>query len=234
MIYFHHTLDQNSMVISHRVLCNVIFTQKTMALQMCQLGVGAKFSCLSRFIHASQHIRDKYPNPVSAHCLEGCITIHQEVKNVSRRDQLCIVVQHESFKMNEDEYIKLYAIKRYWKVTEEGESDYSFNGMAGEGKSQEEIQVPLPEEVVQAAEDVNHQIEALRNVVDIDDDNKPAPENIPQPVTCFYQWFRLCSCGTKPQHSKNHHSVMTSSWKPQCHHDIIMRTPGIMGKPRFS
>ena len=53
-------------------------------------------------------------------------------------------------------------------------------------------------------------------------------------VTRFYRWFRLCSCGTKPQHSKNHHSVMTSSWEPQCHHDIIMRTPRIMGKPRFS
>ena len=53
-------------------------------------------------------------------------------------------------------------------------------------------------------------------------------------VTCFYRCLRLCSCGTKPQHSKNHNSVMTSSWEPQCHHDIIMRTPRITGKPMFS
>ena len=53
-------------------------------------------------------------------------------------------------------------------------------------------------------------------------------------VTRFYQCLRLCSCGTKPQCSKNHHFVMTSSWEPQCHHDIIMRTPRIMGKPKFS
>ena len=53
-------------------------------------------------------------------------------------------------------------------------------------------------------------------------------------VTRFYQCLRLCSCGTKPQRSKNHHSVMTSSWEPQCHHDIIMRTPRITGKPKFS
>ena len=53
-------------------------------------------------------------------------------------------------------------------------------------------------------------------------------------VTRFYQCHRLCSCGTKPQRSKNHHSVMTSSWEPQCHHDIIMRTPRITGKPKFS
>ena len=53
-------------------------------------------------------------------------------------------------------------------------------------------------------------------------------------VTRFYQCLRLCSCGTKPQHSKNHHFMMTSSWEPQCHHDIIMRTPRITGKPKFS
>ena len=46
--------------------------------------------------------------------------------------------------------------------------------------------------------------------------------------------FRLCSCGTKPQRSENHHFVMTSSCEPQCHHDIIMRTPRITGKPKFS
>ena len=28
-------------------------------------------------------------------------------------------------------------------------------------------------------------------------------------VTRFYQCLRLCSCGTKPQHSENHHFVMT-------------------------
>ena len=53
-------------------------------------------------------------------------------------------------------------------------------------------------------------------------------------LTHFYRRLRLCSCGTKPQHSKNHPSVMMSSCEPQCHHDIIMRTPRIMGKPRFS
>ena len=53
-------------------------------------------------------------------------------------------------------------------------------------------------------------------------------------VTRFYQCLRLCSCGTKPQCSENHHFVMMSSWEPQCHHDIIMRTPRITGKPKFS
>ena len=55
-----------------------------------------------------------------------------------------------------------------------------------------------------------------------------------RPADTFLSMFRLCSCGTKPQRSENHHFVMTSSWEPQCHHDIIMRTPRITGKPKFS
>ena len=53
-------------------------------------------------------------------------------------------------------------------------------------------------------------------------------------VTRFYRCLWLYPCGTKPQCSKNHDSMMTSSWEPQCHHDIIMRTPRFTGKPKFS
>ena len=59
-------------------------------------------------------------------------------------------------------------------------------------------------------------------------------EGAPVGGDTFLSMFRLCSCGTKPQRSENHHFVMTSSWEPQCHHDIIMRTPRITGKPKFS
>ena len=78
-------------------------------------------------------------------------------------------------------------------------------------------------------EEVPRQMLLSIDNVDLDGMTIPLP-----PLTHFHQWFRLCSCGTKPQRSKNHHSVMTSSWEPQCHHDIIMRTPRITGKPRFS
>ena len=37
-------------------------------------------------------------------------------------------------------------------------------------------------------------------------------------VTHFYQKLRLCSCGTKPQHSRNH-------WCIQLCDDLSMRTP---------
>ena len=36
--------------------------------------------------------------------------------------------------------------------------------------------------------------------------------------TCFYQKLRLCSCGTKPLHSRNHQCL-------RLHDDVSMRTP---------
>ena len=56
-------------------------------------------------------------------------------------------------------------------------------------------------------------------------------------VTHFYQKLRVCSCGTKPQHCRNHQCPQLRDdiiMRTQCHHDIIMITPRIMGKPRFS
>ena len=156
-----------------------------MAPQLRRLGVGAKCSCLSRFVHPSQHIRDKYPNPVSGHRLEGCLTIRQEVKEVSRRDQLCIIVHHDDFKTADGEFIELHAVKRYFKVTEEGDLDLFFDD-PGESQGQGVATPdPLPDvvgEVLNGQSEINNTLEALRGIVNIDDDNKPAPENLPAPT----------------------------------------------------
>ena len=96
----------------------VFHKKKSMAPQLHQLGVRVKVSCLSKFLHPSEHIRNKYPNPVSGHCLEGCIIVWQEVKRVSKRDQLCVIMPHDDFKANK-EFIKLHVVKRYFCVTKE-------------------------------------------------------------------------------------------------------------------
>ena len=97
-----------------------------MALQLRRILVRAKTSCLSKFMHPSEHIRNIFPNPVAGHCLEGCIVVRQEVKHVTKRDQLCFVVQHNDFKAD-DKHIKLHAVKRYFRVMEEGDPDLFFD-----------------------------------------------------------------------------------------------------------
>ena len=108
-------------------MCNVILNKKMMALELHQLGSVPKCSCLSWFVHLLLHIRDQYPIPVSGHHLEGCLTVRQEVKKVSRQDQLCVIIHHDDFKMVDGEFIELHVIKQYFKVTEEGDLDLFFN-----------------------------------------------------------------------------------------------------------
>ena len=151
--------------------------KKTMAPHLRRLGVGAKTSCLSRFIHPSEHIRNKYPNPIQGHRLEWCVVVRQEVKKVSRRDQLCVVIHHNDFKTSSDDFIELYAVKHYLKVTEEGSPDYFFDHANTELADEEGVPQALPQVVEDALNGQSNEtntLEALRGVVDIDDD-KPRP-----------------------------------------------------------
>ena len=93
--------------------------KKTMALQLDKHGVGAIVLALLRFIHPSKHIRNKFPNVVQGQQLENCVTICQEDKKVSWKEQLVLVVHHEDFNNPDDSYIKLHGIKQYWKVSQE-------------------------------------------------------------------------------------------------------------------
>ena len=153
-----------------------------MAPQLCQLGVGAKTSCLSKFLHPSEQIRNIYPNPVAGHRLEGCVVVQQEMKSMSQKDQLCIVVHHDDFKAGDD-HIKLHAVKHYFRVMKEGDPDLFFDiAPTTDNGEANEAQTPLPTAVDEAingrSEEVNT-IEALQGVVETENDNEPAEENVP-------------------------------------------------------
>ena len=85
--------------------------QKTMALRSDNHGVGAIVLALLRFIHPSEHIHNKFPNIVQGQRLENCLSICQEVKKVSRKEQLVLVVCHEDFKNPDNSYIELHGVK---------------------------------------------------------------------------------------------------------------------------
>ena len=103
------------------LLCSVIYSQKTMKNMTIQVGnhrVGAAISALVHFIHQSQHIKNKFLNQIAGQHLKNCITLQQEVKQVSRKEQLCLVVQHNDFKNNKNTFMELYSVKRFWQVQE--------------------------------------------------------------------------------------------------------------------
>ena len=172
-------------------------------------GVGAVVSALIRFIHPSEHIRRKFPNPVAGQRLSDCQTVRQEMKKVSRKDQLVIVVHHEDFKMEEGDFIDLYAMKRYWKVHKGGDADLRFDvAPTNDGGEQGDEMLPLPAAVDDYinGERVNI-IEALQEVVEIDDDNEPAPENVPRNsdnnTGVFGEWGHTGFCHCRIQNMPN-------------------------------
>ena len=91
-------------------------TVKNMALHLGHHGVGATISALIKFIHPSEHICNKFPNPCPGQHLLDCKTIRQEVKTVTRKEQLMLIVHHEDFKIDNDTYIELYAVKEDFKI----------------------------------------------------------------------------------------------------------------------
>ena len=84
-------------------------------------------------------------------------------------------------------FIEFHAVKWYFKVTEEGDPDLFFDD-PGESRGQglgEATLDPLPDvvgEVLNGQSEMNNTLEALHSIVDIDDDNKLAPENLPAPT----------------------------------------------------
>ena len=116
-----------------------------MAPSMCDHGVGAVVSALIRFIHPSEHIRRMFPNPVAGQRLSDCQTVWQEMKKVSRKDQLIIVVDHEDFKTEEGNFINLYTVKCYWKVHKGDDEDLRFDvAPTNDGGEQGDEMLPLP------------------------------------------------------------------------------------------
>ena len=106
----------------------------------------------------------------------------QEMKSMSQKDQLCIVVRHDDFKAGND-HIELHTVKRYFRVTTEGDRDLFFDvPPTTDNVEANEAQTPLPTAVDEAinghSEEVNT-IEALQGIAEIDDDNEPAEENVP-------------------------------------------------------
>ena len=159
-----------------------------MARKKKTMGAGAVISVLSKLIHPSEHIREKFINPVDGHRLEGGVVLRLETKSINRRDQRAIVFRHEDF-----ESVELYAVQRFCRIETEGHSDHFFKENSEEGEG-EQLQVAnldemegevLPESISELIVNVagHNYVEAIdvqqiRNYVETDVDNQPLAENL--------------------------------------------------------
>ena len=66
-----------------------------------RIGKDAEVQILARYLHPSEHLRNKYVNFESLKAqltLDGCKVLRQERETISRKEQLAVVVSHLSLK----------------------------------------------------------------------------------------------------------------------------------------
>lgn len=167
-----------------------------MPRRRCRAGRGAVARCLARFLHPSSHIREKYPNTYKKERISGLIVIRREERAVRRgsRPTRSLVMSHAEFAD-----VEFYAAERNVIIDTEGPEDGIFDtppsamvdgatavtGAEAVGRTSGETDaLELPP--VPSGRAVNFTTDDLaalqRQGIQVDDDNAPAPENIPVPT----------------------------------------------------
>ena len=158
-------------------------------------GVGAVASVMSKFVHPSKSIHDKYPNRTKNHKLQWVILVEIDGKVMRRGANAIIIFVFTHFDFPDE---KFYAAKRYIHMTQEGEEDRLFvlaeavlptvnAGAIGplafdqtnrsDGAEANDAPTLVSGRTLNlCSEDI---VELSRKGVSIDDDNDPVPENFP-------------------------------------------------------
>ena len=148
------------------------------------LGVGATCAVFSRYMHPAKTVSDKYPNRVHSHVMDNLLVIRKEKKVVNRVERDVVVFRHDDFPN-----VELHTVLRRAKVTNEGTPNQFFAEVPshrpppgteeekdGTGEGGERI----PAHVFHLHEQ-SEDIAYVRGLgFEVDDDNDPAPENIPR------------------------------------------------------
>ena len=177
-----------------------------------QHRIGARCTILTKYVHPSHLVRESHVNSdkeaLSKHRIE-VVLVGVEEKLVNRKKQSCFTFRSDSYPNQ-----ILHAIKRYVTVMEEGPVECIFDEAPVEQQQQqqEEIGVALPSLSGDLADDMQR-MTALGVVVD--DDNQPAPENIPtgELSNDIYNGWGYSGFGYRKQHHNRDHPASLSTPK---------------------
>jgi hypothetical protein len=172
----------------------------TMAPLRC--GRGAKCSVLKKNLHPKKRISDTYVNHAVGDRLDGLVALRREKKSIRKKEAECTVFHHADFPNEE-----IYCVNRWVKVSEEGPPSEMFEDVVMEPAESEDGEAEddpdIPEELFNRNRGRNghrEDIAAFRSAgFDVDDDNEPAPENLPEANTNATQdtarqwgWSGIC------------------------------------------
>lgn len=149
-------------------------------------GVGAVCRVKMKYLHPAKRVDDQYPNREDSGELDGLLVLRKDTKRVKKKDQGVVVMRHEDFPNEE-----LYCVERWCKVITEGPEASLFDlpvavdeavapVVVGQGEEEDIGVVVIP--VRGLGSELREDIARFRaEGYDVDDDNDPAPENVPNP-----------------------------------------------------
>lgn len=147
-------------------------------------GVGARASALAKMLHPSEVIRNRFPNMDPALRLQDLVMVGEGTRRINRREQGAYLMRHDDFPN-----VTFHCVKRFVRVDTEGAPEHFFTNNqdetnAEENKDEEEEEAPnLPGEVTEAMQHGQNlgtdEVARLAQLIEMDDDNAPAPENVP-------------------------------------------------------
>ena len=157
-------------------------------------GTGCEFTCKTKYVYPKRKIQRIFPNLNKRDDkLVGCFLVKEGIAKASGGDMKPVYFfTHPD--LGDDQF---YLVKRFAVVSKEGpEAGFFSNVERVHNESEnndEEVQVPA------ATNDVQEDIARfLRNGFMVDDDNMPAPENVPNNETAddvhYGEWDSVTHC----------------------------------------
>ena len=65
--------------------------------QKKKLGVGAKCSCYTKYLHPAKTVSERYVNQLNKNVTTNLLCISKEEKIVNRVKRVCVVFRHDDF-----------------------------------------------------------------------------------------------------------------------------------------
>ena len=146
-------------------------------------GIGAKCSIQAKYLRPSKVVTENIINKTKHTTIEDLILVRQERKELRGKEALTYFFRHSSF-----ENISIYANARWVKVIEEGSEDQLFTEEVDKKENEKGLNAAthseggenlLPDGIYDFGNCKEDIILAKNLGIDVDDDNEPAVENVP-------------------------------------------------------
>lgn len=136
-----------------------------------RLGVGAKVSCLLKFLHPFGEVRKKFPNTYKTDRISNLTVTGQAAKLIRSESAQCFTFCHDDFPD-----VELYTTKPHAKCEEEGPPESIFGAVPPPPPEPQQPQQPQQRGEIHAE---TVRVDGVELGPDqVDNDDEPAPENV--------------------------------------------------------